>query len=81
MNIERLKNWWRFHRAISAAARSAPNRAKVLIEREDATVQTNLDAMVQSLRSQKDAIDKALEKSDKVMKDANEILKVVDQKK
>ncbi len=55
--------------------RSAPNRAKVLTDREDEIVQANIDAMVESLRGQKDAIDKALEKSDKVLKDTTEALK------
>ncbi len=73
--IERLKKWWRFHRAINLAMRSAPNRAKVLTDREDEIVQANIDAMVESLRGQKDAIDKALEKSDKVLKDTTEALK------
>lgn len=79
--FERLKKWWRLHKAMNEVMRSAPNRAKVLKDREDATVQANLDAMAHSMRLQKEAIDKALEKSEQVMKDAAEALKSADQKK
>ena len=79
--LKRLKSWWHFHSAMSKALQNAPNRAEVIKARETATVDANMNSMIASMKERKAELDEALERSEKVLQEANNALSKTDSKK